>query len=170
MIAFWFYIRNRKLVEKNKILSVRDALIYALYNQIFSNLFFNNVRCFLFSIFLFATLTFLMTNKIYNLKYLLFRLTVFYIANLWPTKWTQKVFKSEIFFSFTFACFTNRYSCFHAATESAGVTPGLRRRRERAERQRSLLREQYESNMRALMDTSSSEDGIEIHFEIWLIS
>ncbi|KAK7605056.1 hypothetical protein V9T40_006242 [Parthenolecanium corni] len=45
------------------------------------------------------------------------------------------------------------------STESAGVTPGLRRRRERAERQRSLLREQYESNMRALMDTSSSEDG-----------
>ncbi|XKL64143.1 hypothetical protein PGB90_004229 [Kerria lacca] len=46
-------------------------------------------------------------------------------------------------------------------TDGAGVTPGLRRRRERAERQRSLLREQYECNIRALMDTSSSEDGFQ---------
>lgn len=46
--------------------------------------------------------------------------------------------------------------------DGAGVTPGLRRRRERAERQRSLLREQYESNMRSTMDTSSSEEGIQL--------
>ncbi|XP_065215824.1 FH1/FH2 domain-containing protein 3-like isoform X3 [Planococcus citri] len=49
-----------------------------------------------------------------------------------------------------------------STTDGVGVTPGLRRRRERAERQRSLLREQYESNMRTMMDTtSSSEDGIQ---------
>lgn len=48
----------------------------------------------------------------------------------------------------------------HLPVDGAGVTPGLRRRRERAERQRSLLREQYESNMRTTMDTSSSEEGL----------
>ncbi len=58
-----------------------------------------------------------------------------------------------------FGLLSNKCSCFYTATEGAGVTPGLRRRRERAERQRSLLREQYESNMRVLMDTSSSDDG-----------
>lgn len=48
------------------------------------------------------------------------------------------------------------------APEDAGVTPALRRRRERAERQRSFIREQREANLRASLsstDQSGSEDG-----------
>lgn len=44
-----------------------------------------------------------------------------------------------------------------------GVTPALRRRRERAERQRTFLREQREASLRAAVSTSDqsgSEDGI----------
>ncbi|XP_022165598.1 FH1/FH2 domain-containing protein 3 isoform X1 [Myzus persicae] len=41
--------------------------------------------------------------------------------------------------------------------EDAGVTPGLKRRRERAQRQRSLLREQYKNNI-ARPDWSSTDD------------
>ncbi|XP_075229398.1 formin homology 2 domain containing isoform X2 [Lycorma delicatula] len=50
----------------------------------------------------------------------------------------------------------------HNDHESAGVTPALRRRRERAERQRSFIREQREASLRASVsstDQSSSEDG-----------
>ncbi|XP_050526357.1 FH1/FH2 domain-containing protein 3 isoform X2 [Daktulosphaira vitifoliae] len=41
--------------------------------------------------------------------------------------------------------------------EDAGVTPGLKRRRERAQRQRSMLREQYKNNI-SRPDWSSTDD------------
>lgn len=76
----------------------------------------------------------------------------------WPHLCT---FVLSLLFFFAFLLLLTRTVAFsYSAVDGAGVTPGLRRRRERAERQRSLLREQYESNMRAMVDTSSSEDGI----------
>lgn len=54
---------------------------------------------------------------------------------------------------------TRAVAIFYTAKDGAGVTPGLRKRRERDARQRSLLREQYQNNLRNLLDSSSSEDG-----------
>lgn len=49
--------------------------------------------------------------------------------------------------------------CLTAAND-AGVTPALRRRRERAERQRSFIREQQESAaiLRATLDNNKQEE------------
>lgn len=44
--------------------------------------------------------------------------------------------------------------------ESAGVTPGLRRRRERAERQKSFLREQQEAAASGLLRPFDIKDEI----------
>lgn len=44
-----------------------------------------------------------------------------------------------------------------ASGEDAGVTPGLKRRRDRARRQQSLLREQYKNNI-VRPDWSSTDD------------
>lgn len=48
--------------------------------------------------------------------------------------------------------------------DGAGVTPGLRRRRERAERQKSFMREQQEAlangGMRPQHDTKSDQNGL----------
>lgn len=47
--------------------------------------------------------------------------------------------------------------------ESAGVTPGLRRRRERAERQKSFLREQQEAAAAGLRPFDIKDDIINNH-------
>lgn len=53
------------------------------------------------------------------------------------------------------------------AHENAGVTPGLRRRRERAERQKSFLREQQEAAAAGLRPFDIKEDIINNHGMLW---
>lgn len=48
---------------------------------------------------------------------------------------------------------------FLAPREGAGVTPGLRRRRERAERQKSFMREQQDAANRLTNGNSGEENG-----------